>query len=481
VFQEFHRQSVNSDPNRSVTGPAAVNEHMSDKTPPATEGAKPELRRAIGGRMLIVFIIGDILGAGVYGLVNKLAPHVGGAVWLPLLIGFAVAALTAGSYAELVGKYPRAAGAALYTHRAWGKPFFTFMVAFAVMMSGVASASAAAILFGGDYFQKLVAAPEMVAAFGFLAMITLVNFIGISESIMVNLVLTMIEVSGLVIVLVFGIIGMALGNGEPTRALVLDAPEGAFLGILGATALGFYALIGFEDSVNLAEECEQPHRTFPIALFTGIIITGAIYVAVTFVAVALVDPTVFAQSSAPLLLVVESAGVYFPPEAFAVIALLAIANTALINMMMASRLMYGMANERIVPAVFARVHPRRQTPYVAIIFTVLIAMALIASGTVTELAQTTVLLLLVVFTIVNIAVLVLRKKPVDHPHFRTPIWAPILGAATTLLMASPLTGRPARVYAVAGILLGVGAVLWGINRLITGKKIAELDPEKLVK
>ena len=108
-------------------------------------------------------------------------------------------------------------------------------------------------------------------------------------------------------------------------------------------------------------------------------------------------------------------------------------------------------------------------------------MVLIASGTASELAQTTVLLLLVVFTIVNIAVLVLRKKPVDHPHFRTPIWAPILGAMTTALMATPLAGRSARVYAVAGILVGVGAALWGINRLLTGRRIAEIDPEKLVK
>jgi amino acid transporter len=444
----------------------------------ATEGG---LQRAIGGRMLIVFIVGDILGAGIYALVGKLSGHVGGAVWLPLVIGFAVAALTAASYAELVGKYPRAAGAALYAHRAFRKPLFTFLVAFAVMMSGVASASAAAIAFGGQYLQQLVTAPPMLAALGFLAVITLINFIGISHSVRVNLVLTLIEVSGLVIVMVVGIVALARGGGDPGRAFQLEAPAGELLGILGATALGFYALIGFEDSVNLAEECEEPHRTFPVALFTGIIITGIIYVAVSFVAVSLVEPAVFAKSSGPLLEVVESAGLHFPSWLFAVIALLAISNTALINMMMASRLMYGMANERIVPAVFARVHAGRRTPYVAIGFTVLISAALIASGTVADLAQTTVLLLLVVFAIVNISVLVLRRRHVDHAHFRTPIWAPVLGAITTLILATPFTGRPARVYAVAGILVGVGAVLWGINRLLTGKPVKELDPEQLIK
>ena len=442
--------------------------------------------------MLIVFIIGDILGAGIYLLVRNLAREVGGVVWLPLAIGFAVSALTAASYAELVGKYPRAAGAALYTHRAFGKPFFTFIVAFAVMMSGIASASAAAVAFGSTYLQAFADIPWLPAAFFFLAAITAVNFIGISHSVKVNLVLTVIEVSGLVIVLVVGIIGLARGVGDPSGAFVLDAPKGALLGLIGATAIGFYALIGFEDSVNLAEETEEPHKTFPRGLFVGIAITGLVYVLVSFVAVAIVPAVELAESkTGPLLLVVERAGVSFPPELFAAIALLAICNTALINMIMASRLLYGMANERIVPAAFARVHQRRQTPYVAILFTTAISAALITSGafrdvvatreTFRDLADTTVLLLLLVFATVNICVLVLRKKPVDHPHFRTHKLAAVLGAISTLVLASPITGRSLRVYVIAAILVGIGAALWAINYLITGKRVTNLDAEKLVK
>jgi len=455
---------------------------MTAPTAPAAPAAPDEgLRRAISGRMLIVFIVGDILGAGIYALVGKLSGHVGGMVWLPLAIGFVVAALTAASYAELVGKYPRAAGAALYTHRAFNRPFLTFLVAFAVMMSGVASASAAALAFGGNYLAQFVAAPPMLAALGFLAIVTFVNFIGISESMKVNLVLTIVEVSGLLIVIVVGIAGIVQGGGEPARALELEAPSGAVLGVLGATALGFYALIGFEDSVNLAEEAQDPHRTFPVALFTGIAITGVIYLVVSIVAVVLVPPATLATSSGPLLEVVTSAGVEFPPRLFALIALLAIGNTALINMIMASRLLYGMANESIVPRAFATVHRGRRTPVVAIGFTVLIAAGLIATGTVTRLAETTVLLLLVVFALVNIAVLVLKRRPVEHPHFRTPTWAAVLGAVTSLVLASPITGRSSQVYLTAGILVGAGVVLWGINRLVTGKRVTELDAEKLVK
>jgi len=442
--------------------------------------AKEQLQRAIGGRMLVVFIVGDILGAGIYALVGKLAGLVGGAVWLPLLIGFAVASLTAASYAELVGKYPKAAGAALYTHRAWGKPFLTFIVAFAVLMSGVSSASTAALAFGGNYLAALVTAPPMLGALGFLAAVTLINFIGISESVKVNLVLTIIEASGLVIVLVLGAIGIARGEGEPARALTIDAPDGAFLGVIGATALGFYAMIGFEDSVNLAEEAEEPHRTFPVALFLGIAITGVIYVLISLVAVILVEPASLATSSGPLLDVVAAAGVNFPPQVFAVIALLAIGNTALINMIMASRLLYGMANEGIVPRPFARVHAKRKTPIVAIGFTVLVAAALTATGSVAELAETTVLLLLLVFALVNVAVLVLRKKPVEHPHFRTHKVAAVVGAIASLVLASPLTGREPRAYLIAAILVGTGALLWLINRLVNGPA-KELSPENLGK
>lgn len=432
--------------------------------------------------MLIVFIIGDILGAGIYTLVGRLAGYVGGTVWLPIAVGFAVAALTAASYAELVGKYPKAAGAALYTHRAFGRPFLTFIVAFAVMMSGIASASAAAVAFGGKYLQEFISTPQLWPALGFLAIVTLVNFIGISESVKVNLILTVVEVTGLVIVLVVGIIGIAGGAGDPSRVGQFEAPSGAFLGVMGATALGFYALIGFEDSVNLAEECEEPARTFPRALFAGIAITGVVYIAISIVAVTLVEPSVLATSKGPLLDVVNAADMAFPPELFAGIALLAIGNTALINMIMASRLLYGMANERIVPRVFAKLHPTRRTPLVAITFTVAIAVALVTFiSDLGELASTTVLLLLVVFALVNISALVLRRKPVEHAHFKTPTWAAVLGAIGAIALASPLADRPPRVYLLALILVGTGAVLWGIQRLITGRRVTDIDAEKLAK
>jgi amino acid transporter len=397
-----------------------------------------------------------------------------------------VAALTAASYAELVGKYPRAAGAALYTHRAFHRPFFTFLVAFAVLMSGVSSASAAALMFGGKYLAQFFEAPRLLAAFVFLGAITAVNFIGIAQSIRINLILTAIEVTGLLIVIGVGLYALVGGAGDASQALELSAPSGPVAGVLAATALGFYALLGFEDSVNLAEESRSPARAFPRALFVGLAVTGVIYFAVAFIAVALVGPARLGSSSAPLLEVVSAAGVYFPPQVFALIALLAICNTALLNMIMASRLLYGMANEHIVPRPFARVHARRRTPYVAIAFTVAISSALILSSLVIEdgvaaLATTTVVLLLLVFAVVNIAVLVLRRHPVGHAHFRTPIWAPVLGAAASLLLASPAAGIQPHIYLIAASLVGVGALLWLANALVTGRRVTDLDAASLAK
>ncbi|SFJ66459.1 APC family permease [Cellulomonas sp. KH9] len=437
----------------------------------------PQLKRSVGRRMLLVFVVGDILGAGIYALTGKVAAEVGGAVWVPFLLAFGLAALTATAYAELVTRYPRAAGAAVYAQRAFGRPFVTFLVAFAVLMSGITSASAAARAFGGDYLAELVTVPTLVAAWAFVLLIAVVNAVGVSESVRVNLVLTAVEVTGLLVILVIGARAFLAGEGDPGRAMTLSTDGPVWMAVLGGTALAFYALLGFEDSVNLAEECRHPRSDFPRALFGGIVIAGVIYLAVAFTTSMLVDTATLAESTGPLLEVVRVAGLVFPPWLFALIALVAVSNTALINMIMASRVVYGMSREGIVPRWLGLVDRRRQTPWVAIAFTTAIALTLVSTGDLSGLADTTVLLLLLVFAVVNVSVLVLRRRPDDrdgtvegdaHRGFRAPTWAPVLGAVVSLVLASPLTGRSADVYARAGLLLGIGVVLYVLNRVLGG-------------
>ena len=390
-----------------------------------------------------------------------------------------VALLSAFSYLELVGKYQRAAGAALYTHKAFKLPFLTFMVAFAVMASGLASAGASAVSFGGKYLQQIATVPGVVASIAFLAVIAAVNYRGVGESVKINVVLTCVELSGLLIVIVAGAWAVLNGQGEPARLVEFhtSADTGAWLAVTSATSLAFFAMVGFEDSVNMVEECKDPVRSFPRALLVGMSVTGLIYVLVAIVSSLLLPYQELAKSTAPLLEVVRMAVPSFPLWFFSLIALFAVANSSLINMLMASRLVYGMASERIIPKVFATVHPKRRTPWVAILFTSSVALVLVLTANVEALGSTTALLLLCVFTLVNVAVLMLRRDKVDHAHFRTPTVLPVVGALASLYLASPLAGRSLEEYRIAGILLLSGLVLWGVNWFFVRR--VDFDPEKI--
>ncbi len=436
---------------------------------PDNPGGSPPLKRALGTKLLILFVIGDILGTGIYATTGNVAGKVGGALWLPFAIGFAVALLTAASYVELVGKYPKAAGAALYTQKAFKVPFLTFVVAFMVMCSGLSSASAAARAFSGDYLGEFTdAVPPTLIAILFVLALAAINLRGVAESVKANVVLTLVEVSGLAVILAIGAYAVFSGEGEPSRLTQIETGGTGYAlltGVLGATALGFFAFVGFEDSVNMAEETKNPARAFPRAIFIGVGITGTVYVLVALVSSLLVDSRTLAESSGPLLEVVKAGGVDFPPKLFALIALFAVTNSALINIMMASRLCYGMANERILPPAMGKVLACC-TPWVGIVFVSLLAIGLVSTGEIEGLGDTTSFLLLCVFAVVNIAVLVLRKDRVDHHHFRTPTALPVLGALTSLILASPLADRGSDVYVRAGILLLIGIGLWVLNKAV---------------
>ncbi|WP_105440392.1 APC family permease [Neorhizobium sp. T25_13] len=438
------------------------------KKPAAELGEqKTELHRVMGPGLLLLFIVGDILGTGIYALTGQVAKQVGGVVWLPFLIAFVVALLTAFSYLELVTKYPRAAGAALYTHKAFGIHFVTFLVAFAVMSSGITSAATASRAFASNFATSLSldlgAWGVPLIAVGFIALVAAINFRGVGESVKMNVLLTVVELTGLLIIIGIGFWAIAGGQGDVSRAWTFAAPNdgGVFWPVIAATTLAFFAMVGFEDSVNMAEECKEPSRMFPKVLLTGLAVTGLIYVLVAISAITLVPANELGQGETPLLKVVQAGAPGFPIGIFAVITMFAVANSALINMMMASRLIYGMSREGVLPQVLGRVHRGRRTPYIAIGFTSLLAVALILfAGGVPALGGTTALLLLCVFAIVNVAVLVLRKDTVEHRHFRTPTILPVFGAISCAFLAGPWTGRDPVQYLIAACLLGLGVVLW---------------------
>jgi APA family basic amino acid/polyamine antiporter len=422
--------------------------------------------------MLLVFVVGDVLGAGIYALVGEVGAEVGGAIWTAFTAALILAVLTAFAYAELVTKYPQAAGSALYVDRAYKVPFLTFMVGFAVMASGITSASTLSRAFAGDYFEQFVDLPLVAVAIGFILVVAAVNLRGIAESVKVNMLLTAVEVFGLLLIVIVGIAALGEGQGDFGRNFEFKEGESVFLAIIGGASLAFYALIGFEDSVNVAEETRDPVHAYPRALFGGLAIAGVIYLLVTLTASTVVPTGQLSDSSGPLLEVIDEGPIDIPLKVFAFIALLAVANGALINMIMASRLVYGMARRNIVPEAFSRVLSERRTPHVAIAFTTAIAVVLISTGDISDLADTTVLLLLTVFAVVNVTVLVLRRDKVETAHFHAPAIAPILGALVSVLLIVDTLSDDAEVGLRAALLLGLGVVLWGVNRLVLGREKA---------
>jgi amino acid transporter len=422
----------------------------------------PGLNRVIGRRLLLFLVIGDMLGTGIYALTGDVAGRVGGAAWLAFGGAFIVAMFTATSYLELVGKYPHAAGAALYAQRAFNSRFVTFLVGFAVMCSALTSVAAASRAFSG-YFQELAVVPLVVLVPLFIVGLAYINFRGVAESVKVNVVMTCVELTGLLIVILIGAWALSQGVGEPARALEFNAGADPFSLVVSGAALAFFAIIGFEDSVNMVEETTNPQHDFPRAFFIGITVTGIVYMLVAFFTTALVPIEVLRDTDRDLIEVVRVGAPWFPLVVFSFIAMVAVGNTSLINLMMASRLLYGMSNQRAIPPVFGAVHERRRTPWVAILCTTALALLLASWSGVRTLGGTTALLLLCVFGLVNAAVLLLRKQKVDHAHYRAPTLCPVLGLVSCAYLASPFAGRETAQYTVAGVLLLLGLALFAIN------------------
>ena len=432
-----------------------------------TTPRESQLSPTLTKKMLLLFIVGDILGGGIYARTGEVAGEVGGALWTGFALAGVIAAFTAASYAELVAKYPQAAGAALYVHKAFKRPLLTFIVAFAVMCSGVSSAAALATAFGGDYLSEFVELPTVLVGLAVIAGVSLINFRGIKESAGFNLGCTLIELGGLFLVVVIGAAFLFDGGGDAARAFEFkDSDTTPALLVIAGASIAFYALIGFEDAVNVAEETKDSTHAFPRTLFMGLGIAGSVYLVVAIIAGMTVPADTLAGSDGPLLEVVTQGPLAVDSKLFSAIALFALVNGCLLNLVMASRLLYGMANEGVVPRVLGRVHEGRRTPWVAILFSTAVAAVLVTLGDLETLADTTVLLLLLVFIFVNVALLVLRRQPVEHDHFKAWTALPWLGAATCAGLAVQQVVEDPKLVLWAGGLLLFGLILWVVERAV---------------
>ena len=457
---------------------------------------QPELKRVMGPGLLLLFIVGDILGTGVYALTGNIAGEIGGAAWAPILVAFLVATITAFSYLELVTKYPGASGAALYTHKAFGIHFITFLVTFAVLSSGLTSASTAASAVASNFARgfglEVDTTTITVIAVIFIAILAAINIRGVTEGLAFNVVLTSIELTGLLIVILVGFWAAFQGQADFSQTMVFETSEdkGIFLALTAVTSLAFFSFVGFEDSVNMVEETKNPSRDFPRVMLFGLGLTGVVYILVSIFTVAVVPIGVLGESTTPLLDMVRIGAPNIPIDTiYPFLTIFAVANTALINMLMASRLLYGMARQGVLPQFLGKVHSTRRSPWVAILFSTALAIALVAyvnldtgSSIVGSLGGTTALLLLCVFAVVNVALLVLRRDKPEPGAFRAPTIIPILGVVFCLFLAGPWArSREDWVqYEIAGLLLVIGIVLWAvtwlINRINYKKGVIETRP-----
>lgn len=442
---------------------------MSEATLPASRLPRPPatLARNMGLFALVVYGVGDMVGAGIYATIGQAAGKLGNAVWLAFLASMVAALLTGLSYASISSRYPRAAGAAYVTNRAFRRPFLAYVVGLAVTASGMTSMATSSNAFA-ENFRKLLDPQERfgwlvwVLLVGFLAAITFLNFWGIRESLWGNLVCTAVEVGGLVLIVALGFKFWGSVDYLQTPPAAPGAEVGGPLRlptlILAGAVLTFFSFVGYEDMLNVSEEVKNPTRTMPLGILIALLITAVLYMCVSLTAVAVVPYGELAQAAAPFEPISQRVAPWLPKNTFTLITMFAVANTALINYIMGSRLLYGMSRHGLVPSPLSRVHPARRTPHVAI-FTVgaiVLLLALLGRIQIGEgaarvspvkvLADSTALLLLGCFAVVNVSLIVLQRRPGEPKgRFEVPSIVPALGALVCLaLVTSRLLGRNAQ-------------------------------------
>ena len=429
--------------------------------------SEPTLKRAIGPFELTLYALGSMLGSGIYALVGKAAGIVGNAVWLSFVAALCAALLTALSYASLGSRYPRAGGASFVADRAFGWPILSFAVGLALVCSGMTSVATQSRVFASNLASLIgvTSIPVEALALGFLLITAGIVFRGIRESMWVNVVCTFVEVTGLLIVIAVSFSYWGRVDYFETPANAIDGSTALL--ILQGSILTFFAFIGFEDTYNVAEEVKNTETTIPIALVSAMLMATVLYIAVAISAVSVVPCEELATAAAPLAAVMEKAAPAFPAVVLVAITMFAVANTALVNYVTASRMLYGMSNQGLLPPAVARVHPKRQTPHIAILILFALLTPLMLSANVSELAAATVLLLLFTFAIVNAALFVLKRRAGEpEGRFEIPAWVPALGCLLCIvLIVVRVASGDMKAPLIAGALIaGILALYWLLAR-----------------
>jgi amino acid transporter len=448
---------------------------------------------------LVVYGVGDMIGSGIYGTVGRAAGTMGNAVWLAFVVSMIAAVFTGLSYASLASRYPRAAGAAYVTHRAYHFAFVSYLIGLMVTASGLTSMATQTNVFA-ETVQVMIWGQEQAAGSTlrwlaivllFLGFLTFVNFWGIRQSMWTNLLCATVEVGGLVLIISIGI--RFWGSVDYFETPAASFENGRIVNhglgvsmLLAGAVLTFFSFIGFEDMLNVAEEVKEPRRTMPWGIVLALAVATVLYIAVAVTAVSVVDFRELSTPGAPLSKIAGRAAPWLPPRTFDFITLFAVSNTMLINYIMGSRLLYGMSRQGLLPAVLGRVHHRRRTPHVAIFTLLVVVLILAVSGgkdAIAALASATSLLLLVSFIVVNSALIVLKLRPSEpRGDFEVPVVVPAIGILinAALIVARLLEPTASlRAPAIAGFIALAATILYFLVRPtnITEQTLAAVEQD----
>lgn len=416
-----------------------------------SDGDSRTLKRSLGLVETTLGGVGIILGAGIYALVGAVAGKAGNAMWISFVMAGVMAAIVGLAYAELASAFPKAGADYEYTRRALGLRA-AFVVGWLIVIGNIVAAAAVALAFGG-YLGELIDVAATPTAVVVLVVATLIAFYGVKEAVRVSVVMTLVEAAGLVLII-------AIGIPDFGEVDLLDASAGT-TGIFSGAALVMFAFIGFEQVATLAEETRDPGRVIPKALLLAVGITATIYVLVAIASVSVLGWEQLSTSDAPLAEVAEEALGSSAFDLVAIIALFSTANTVLLVLVAASRLIYGMAKTDALPRFLAWIHPGVRTPARAIVLCLVISVGFALSGDLTLVAGATNFAVFIGFGAVNLSLIILRytQPDVERP-FRVPLNAgrfpilPVVALGLVVFMMANLD--------TDAILVGSGLFLTGI-------------------
>ncbi|MFT7572043.1 MAG: APA family basic amino acid/polyamine antiporter [Paracoccaceae bacterium] len=390
----------------------------------------PQLNRSLSLGLLTLYGLGTTIGAGIFVLIGKVAGAGGALGPLSFVIAAVIAGLSALSFAELSSRYPESAGEAVYVKEAFNSDTLALLTGLGVAAAGIISTATIVVGFSG-YLADLVAVPREAAQVGITVFLAAVAIWGIRTSVMLAAVITLIEIGLLLVVIGYGVTPELALGAERLALSVRDAPAVAWYGVVYGGILAFYAFIGFEDIVNVAEETRDAARVVPRAIVWTLIVTTVLYISISLLAVAAATPDELAASAAPLTLIFERVS-GLPGHWVSVIALLSVLNGALVQIIMVSRVLFGLSRRHWLPGVLGYVHPRTRTPVTAILIGAAIVVVLTLTLDLENLAVATSFLTLIIFAAVNAALLWMKHTRGDGPAgtFHVPAIVPVFGILT---------------------------------------------------